>query len=71
MKGVGESEVAGDRESEICSVRKDVAGVVVLAGWRRDGWNGDRKVLCSVKKAWRGVLAAAAFFKCLSTSDAG
>lgn len=28
VKGVGESEVAGDRESEICSVRKDVAGVV-------------------------------------------
>jgi len=28
LTGVGESEVAGDRESEICSVRKDVAGVV-------------------------------------------
>ena len=63
MEVAGWLKVVGWYE-KICDER-------LLAGWRRDGWNGDRKVLCSVKKAWRGVLAAAAFFKCLSTSDAG
>ncbi|MCB6687240.1 hypothetical protein LI147_09880 [Blautia wexlerae] len=37
-KGLVKVKVVGDREAEICSVRKDVAGVVVLAGWRREVW---------------------------------
>ena len=49
-KGLWKVKVVGDREAEICSVRKDVAGVVVLAGWRRKKVAGGRKVWCPVKK---------------------
>ena len=60
MTGVDESEIAGDRKAEICSVKKDGA-----AGdcWPADAGMkdvGSRKTLCHVKKAAGRALAGQA-----------